>query len=236
MICHTANYVIKHENKNNFILFLKNGSDDTKRALYESIIQTMPQSFSFINPETKELHFQASSSNKIKIQHLLDFLKPRRLSWEQCLLLIGFLSKQLQELERRGYTIIGFSLQDIIMIDECVFLFVNNEYLFRFHNTTKTPTNKYINLVSPLKKPYFSSPEILQLTKIPAGIHYKSGYYSLASLVVYCLLEEYVFKGNEVKTEKELEFLLKPLYATKMYWFLKRCLVLNPENRQMLFI
>ena len=223
IICDTVNYVIKHETGNNFILFLKNGQNDTKYVLYESIIQTIPHSFSFINPETQELHFQAASSNKI--QHLF----PRRLSWEQCLLLIGFLSNQLQELEKRGYSMIGFNLQDIIMIDESVFLFMNNEYLFSFHN-------KYINLVSPLKKPYFSSPEILQLTKIPAGIHYKSCYYSLASLVVYCLLEEYIFKGNEVKTDKELEIILKPLFATKMYWFLKRCLVLNPENRRMLFI
>lgn len=225
MIIHnTSNYTITQERDYNFTLFLKNGSRDINRILYESLIKTIPHSFSFINPEKQELHFQAN-----KIHHLLDFLKPRRLSWEQCLLLIGFLSKQIQELEKRGYAIIGFNLQDIIMIDESVFLFVNNEYLFSFHNT-------YINLVTPLKKPYFSSPELLQLTKLPAKIHYKSCYYSLASLVVYCLLQEYVFKGNEVKTDKELNIILKPLYATKMYWFLKRCLALNPENRQMLFI
>lgn len=227
IICHTANYIITHENDDNFTLFLKNGQNDTKRCLYESIIKTIPHSFSFINPETQELHFQASSFNKI--QHLLDFLKNNRISWEQCLLLIGFLSKQIQELEKRGYSIIGFNLQDVIMLNESVFLFVNNEYLFSFHN-------KYVTLVTPLKKPYFSSPEILQLTKIPARIHYKSCYYSLASLVVYCLLEEYVFKGNEVKRDDELEITLKPLFATKMYWFLKRCFVLNPENRHMLFI
>lgn len=224
IICDTYNYVIKHENGNNFILYLKNGSHDTKRCLYESIIKTIPQSFSFTNPETQELHFQAN-----KIQHLLDFLKNNRISWEQCLLLIGFLSKQIQELEKRGYSIVGFNLQDITIIDESVFLFVNNEYLFPFHN-------KYVPLVTPLKKPYFSSPELLQLTKIPARIHYKNMYYSLACLVVYCLLEEYVFKGNEPYSDKELEIILKPLFATKMYWFLKRCLVLNPENRQMLFI
>uniref|UniRef100_A0A6C0E1U1 Protein kinase domain-containing protein n=1 Tax=viral metagenome TaxID=1070528 RepID=A0A6C0E1U1_9ZZZZ len=221
---HTSNYVIKHDNGNNFMLYLQNGSYDTKRCLYESIIKTIPQSFSFINPETQELHFQAN-----KIQLLLDFLKNNRVSWEQCLLLIGFLSKQIQELEKRGYAIVGFNLQDVIMLDESVFLFVNNEYLFPFNN-------KYVTLVTPLKKPYFSSPEILQLTKIPAKIHYKSCYYSLASLVVCCFLQEYVFKGNEVKKDHELETILKPLFATKMYWFLKRCFVLNPENRQMLFI
>ena len=227
IILNTMNYIIKHENNDNFTLFLKNGDNDAKHVLYESIIQTIPHSFSFINPETQELNFQSSSSNKI--QHLLDFLKTNRFSWEQCLLLIGYLSKQIQELEKQGYAIIGFNLQDIIILDGSVFLFMNNEYLFPF-------THQYINLMTPLKKPYFSSPEILQLTKIPARIHYKSCYYSLASLVVYCLLEKYTFKGNETKTAKEMEIILKPLFATKMYWFLKRCLVLNPENRQMLFI
>ena len=229
IINNTANYTITSHNENQFILNLKKGSYECKTVLYESIVKTLPHSFSFINPEKQELHFQASST---KIHNLLDFLKNNRLSWEQCMLLIGFLSKQIQELEKRGHSLLGFNLQDILMIDETVFLFVNNEYLFPIHNTISS----YITLIIPFQKPYFSSPELLQLTKLPSKIHYKSSYYSLASLVVYCLLEEYIFKGNEVKTNTDLEYILKPIYSTKMYWFLKRCLVPDPTNRKMLFI
>jgi len=222
-------YIITQYNENQFTLFLKNGSYESKSVLYESIIKTLPHSFSFINPEKQELHFQASQ----KIINLLDFLKKNRLSCEQCILLIGFLSKQIQELEKRGYTIIGFNLQDILMVDEYVFIFMNNEYLFQIHD--RTPMS-CITMLIPFQKPYFSSPELLQVTSLPSKLHYKSCYYSLASLVVYCLLEEYMFKGNEVKTDNEIENILKPLYSTKMYWFLKRCFASNPANRLMLFI
>jgi hypothetical protein len=62
--------------------------------------------------------------------------------------------------------------------------------------------------------------EIGNITTLPSKIHYQSSYYSLAALVIYCLLNK-----EKVETKGEdLETILKPIFYTKIYWFLKRCL------------
>jgi hypothetical protein len=61
------------------------------------------------------------------------------------------------------------------------------------------------------------NPEIGNITTLPSKIHYQSSYYSLAALIIYCLL-------NKDKVEENLETILKPIFYTKIYWFLKRCL------------
>lgn len=67
------------------------------------------------------------------------------------------------------------------------------------------------------------SPEISNITSLPSKIHYQSSYYSLAALVIYCLLNKDIQAIEEI-VEENLETLLKPIFYTKIYWFLKRCL------------
>ena len=87
----------------------------------------------------------------------------------------------------------------------------------------------------PYEKPYFSSPEIINTNKLPALIHYKSCYYSLGLLIVFCYFGEYLLKGNDIPSKESLEFSLKPIYLSKLYWFLLRCLQDNPEKRTLLY-
>ena len=82
--------------------------------------------------------------------------------------------------------------------------------------------------------PYFSNPELFKLTSLPSKIHYKCCYYSLGLLVVFSLLHTYLLVGNELKTSNEIDIILKPLYNTKIYWFLKRCLDDDINNRKIL--
>ena len=65
------------------------------------------------------------------------------------------------------------------------------------------------------------SPEISNITTLPSKIHYQSSYYSLAALVIYCFLNKTELEKLDVKKE---DTLLKPIFYTKIYWFLKRCL------------
>jgi hypothetical protein len=96
--------------------------------------------------------------------------------------------------------------------------------------------NKSIRLIEPLVKlPYFSSPEIIKITSIPASIPLETFYYSLASLVIYCLTNKYLFEGNDIKSEKEINEIISDtqfIKFGKLYWFLERCLYLNPRERK----
>ena len=182
--------------------------------IYYSIMQTKVLILPFID-EKKELHFQASS-----VYLLEDWLKQKKEDhfYEKMIYMIGCLSSQIQTLEKLGFYFLGFGLKDIVVVNDSFFFIVNNEYLVPFEKESRR-----INIMSPFVKPMFSSPEIIGLVKIPSWIFVDSCYYSLGALVLFCLCGEYLFKGNEIKNEKEIENILKPIAQTKMYWFLKRC-------------
>jgi len=69
------------------------------------------------------------------------------------------------------------------------------------------------------------------LTGIPSTVNWKSAYYSLASLVVYCLTHEHIL-GSKISPGE----ILDKLYATKLYWALMRCLESEPRDRYYLII
>ena len=82
----------------------------------------------------------------------------------------------------------------------------------------------------PIKPPYFSNPEILNLTTLQSYVNYKSCYYSLGLLVVFSLLKTYLLVNEEIDP------VIEPLYNTKIYWFIKRCLNTNINHRKILLI
>jgi hypothetical protein len=71
---------------------------------------------------------------------------------------------------------------------------------------------------------------------LPSEVDYKCCYYSLGSLVVFSLLHIYLLVGNELKTSEEINEIIEPLYNTKIYWFLKRCLDDDINNRKLLLV
>ena len=207
------NYSITQHNKTDYSLFIKGNS---KNILLESIIHLLP--FAFIDEE--ELYFKAEN-----VCSLQDFLK--KMDYDQCVNLIANISKQIEFLTKHHFTFIGFNLQDIIVVDEYIFFVSSLAYLY--------PITNNITFYIPFKKPYFSSPELIQLIELPGSISIKSCYYGIGGLVIYCLLGEYILKGNDIKSDSEIDLILKPIYLTKMYWFLKRSLQLLEKDRCLLF-
>jgi hypothetical protein len=55
-------------------------------------------------------------------------------------------------------------------------------------------------------------------------------------LIVFLLLDNYLLVGNELKTFEEIDKIIYPLYNTKIYWFLKRCLDDDINNRKLLLV
>ena len=148
----------------------------------------------------------------------------------KCIKMISDLTKQINYLSNINYGFYGFDIQDILVINDDLFLICSGDYLKSLTN------NSNIIFYEPIKNPYFGSPDILTLTSLPSTIDFKCIYYSLGALIVYCLLNEYLLVGNEIKSDEEIENKLIPLLDTKIYWFLKRCLKTNCKKRLMLLI
>jgi len=192
--------------------------------LYHTI-QQMLNSCHFEH-ETNSIFFSAEHVVPFK-KYILN-KKKTQLSHGECIKLINDLSKQILYLNKLGFGFYGFDISDILTIDN-TFIFCSTQFLLPLDGNS-------IIFTSPIKHPYFSNPELLELTSLPYEINYKCCYYSLGLLVIFSLLNIYLLVGNEFKTFEEIDKIIKPLYNTKIYWFLKRCLNDNINNRKLLLV
>jgi hypothetical protein len=152
--------------------------------------------------------------------------KYNKMSEPECAKLIIHLTTQIKYLEDLNYVLYGYDLNDILVINGDTFIIANSNYILPVEN------NMFF-FYNPNIMPFFSSLELLNLTSLPASIHYKSSYYSLGVLVVFCLLNRQLL---ETMNDKMIEAILSPVYYSKIYWFIKRCLNKNCEERVLLYI
>lgn len=197
--------------------------------LFKSMINTHLLSFAFI--ENNSLHFQAES-----VYLLYDFLNDNKndknklsLNVEQILLMLFSISKQIISLEKLGYTFYGFSLNDIIIVNKQYYFILNYNYILPIYDNC-------ITFLYPLEKPTFISPEILNLVSLPSNITFKSIYYSLGVFIIYLLFDINILKGNDILPIEEIDKILYPIYGSKLYWCVKRCLQINLDNRFLLYV
>ena len=162
-----------------------------------------------------------------KVSNLEEMLRNSRMCQNICVKMIYCILRQLEELNKCP-TKLGFygvDLSDILIINEDIFVIASASYL------------RYIlsdNLVfySPFHMPMFSSPEVLSIKSLPGEVHYKCFYYSLGKLCMHCLFND---KEKEKEKDKDKD-VLETISYTKMYWFLKRCLASDPNERSLLFM
>jgi hypothetical protein len=139
-------------------------------------------------------------------------------------------------LEKTSNTIIGYTPDDIIVINDEKFAFLGSELVANFDADTEQAM-----ISCPFSTTdFFFSPELIKIREIPAYIHYKTSYFSLACLIIYAILgddEFYIEYLRHKQIEKIIEYLDKhPIKQTKIYWLLSRCLVEDPNNRSILLI
>jgi len=192
--------------------------------LYNTIKKLIKSSH--FDHETNSIFFIAENIIPFK-KYILE-QKNKQLSYIQCIKLIDDLSKQIFYLNKIGYGFYGFDISDILTIDNN-FIFCSTQYLLPLDNNS-------ITFTSPIKQPYFSNPELFKLTTLPSKISYKCCYYSLGLLVVFSLFNNNLLVGNEVQPSVQIDKYLQPLYNTKIYWFLKRCLDDDINNRKLLLV
>ena len=155
------------------------------------------------------------------------------MSHELALRMTFFLSTQLSYLLRNTQKcFFKYEKEKILVIDEEIFVYLSNEEL-----VDREKENLLINL--PFSHDGFLSPELLKLNYIPAKINFKTIYYSLGLMIVYCLTEVNLLedkKGHEEPLNEVLNELLKPIIGTKLYYFLVRSLDKEPKNRSLNYI
>jgi hypothetical protein len=139
-------------------------------------------------------------------------------------------------LEKTSSTILGYNPEDIIVINDEKFAFLGSELVANFDEDTEEAM-----ISCPFStKDFFFSPEMIKIKEIPAYIHYKTSYFSLACLIIYAILgddEFYVEYLRHKQIDKIIECLDKhPIKHTKIYWLLSRCLVEEPKNRSIILI
>lgn len=161
-----------------------------------------------------------------KVFSLRELLSQRRekLQYFEGVKLAQCIGQQLFYLEKYAHTFSWFNLDDILVIDESSFICIALEQLMpvdafgRIWFTTPF-TNKYPHI----------APEIQRLMTLPSYATYKAAYYSLGSLITFCLA---VDDEKSTKMPLRLEFIAD----TKLYWFILRCIDSEPSARLLLFV
>ena len=131
--------------------------------------------------------------------------------------------KQIKFFEQNQFGLLFVSPEDIIVISNDIYVIANMDAF-------KRENNGILVVDTPYKKDNFKSPEFHSIRSLPYRVSYKSGYYSVACVGVYCL-----FKVN-IHDKSDIDEMLLPILQTSLYWFLKRALNKNLKERFLILI
>jgi hypothetical protein len=213
------NYKISKINNYTYGLFIKD--DEYRNILYSSILPLLRHAF----------HNKQKSSIFItceKIISLYDYLleNDNLLTYEQVLNIIHTMSIQINFLYEKKYGFYGIDLNDVIVINNNIFLIVSDKNLLKIDR--HDDTNELLIIDKMIHVPLFNNPEIIKIKELPAKINYKCIHYSLGLFICYCLF------GSDI-LEKNIEEPLETISFTKLYFFLKRCFD-DLDERCLLFV
>lgn len=208
-----SGYSITRDDEFSCMLNITNSamSNESLQLFFQSIMHVLPTSYL---TDENMIHFV--SSNFVSLSEI-----SRPMSALHCTFMVDCLSKQIMYLKKYNIGFYGIDLGDVIVIDECYFCICNPRL---FSNIIG---NK-LRLCTPIKKPKFCAPELKMASKLPVELFYQVGYYSIGLLILHCLN---ISNENEYTLQSAETF-----HGTKLYWFVKRCIASNPEDRRMLFI
>jgi hypothetical protein len=197
-------------------------------------LYNIPHSF-----ENDKISFECLSIQSFK-EYLIhnDFTK---LPYEEVIKFIYDIGILIKSLEKYNNFIFCFSLKDIIVVNNSIFLFINTNKI-----VNKSNRSNYIQLNYPIsteKELQFISNKI-NIDSLPFNCHYSYSYYNLGLMIVY-LLSGQMYESESCKEnnnnlnmsfKKKNDELLLPYIGTKLHFFLMRCLSDNSNDRRFLYI
>ena len=211
----------------------------TSYSLVNSLIKSRLIAGSSTNESYNIITFKAESVKTLK-KYLHDYNKNKgriNLLISDSAKMIRSLVIQLKYLlEKESSTILGYSPEEIIVINDDTFVFVGSELIADFDVDTE-----HAMISCPFSpKDFFFSPELLIIKELPAYVHFKISYFSLACLIINVITGENEFYSEYLRDKQPTKILDQlnnhPVKETKIYWLLSRCLVEDPKNRSIIFI
>lgn len=118
-----------------------------------------------------------------------DFIPSGNLfSYNQALMLIGCLTTQLSTLRRNRLSLTQLNLESIFVIDASVFIMLDPEMV------TSISSSGMMTFLEPIvvNESSFCCPEIENRTIVPFNCHCNCVYYSFASMLYYCMFNDYL--------------------------------------------
>jgi hypothetical protein len=150
-----------------------------------------------------------------------------RMSYNTVCRLIWCLVRQQELLEKAGLAFFSLAFEDILVVDEWNFFCANPSICLPISSKGTIVFN------SPFERNKFSSPELMNIDKIPASVSVKTFYYSLASLAFFCFFRKHYTYSN---SDLEMYSCFQSILYTKLHWFFKRALETDVDKRMLLFI
>lgn len=158
------------------------------------------------------------------------------LPYEEVIKFIYDIGILIKSLEKENNFIFCFSLKDIIVIDNSIFLFINTNKI-----VNKSKKSEYIKLNYPIsnEKDFEFISNKINTTSLPFNCHYSYSYYNFGLMICYLLTGKSYERDKEKENKQYNKYnseLLLPYVGTKLYFFLMRCLSDNDSNRCFLYI
>ena len=159
--------------------------------------------------------------NKIIIQSengvtLNNFIKKHNFNYNDALQFVSCMGNLLASIVPYGKSFLFLSLDDITVIDNEWYIITNMDKLVNIIDDDN------ILLDTPIEiKEKLIPPEIKNINTLPFITNVSCIYYSIALLTIYCM---------------KINLNLNEIYDTKLYFFLKRCLLNEPEDRYYILI
>jgi hypothetical protein len=232
IICSTKEFDIYMDKKKHSLFKITNKNNHNCLSLFYSIVKPL-----IVNSATIVNNNNDSSSLVIKTMSIKTFAQFKeqqkmingsyKLPYTTILNIIICLSKQLSYLlESETKCFYNFDPDNILVVDDCKFLYFSTEHL-------KDIKNNNLYVYSPIKKNMgYLSPELHNVSSIPIIIHYKTIFYSLGLFIINNLVDE--LTSND--TQEVLMDCIVHIRGTKLYYFLERCLQDEPSKRFLIYV
>jgi hypothetical protein len=149
------------------------------------------------------------------------------MSYKTILNSIVYLSNQISYLlENEQKCFYTFDPDNILVVDDCKFLYLSNEHL-------KDVKDENLYIYSPIKNNIgYLSPELRNVVSIPIIMSYKTIFYSLGLFVINIFLDESI--NNDV--QEVLMESIDSIRGSQLYYFLERCLHNEPTKRFLIYL
>ena len=212
--------LIKEGNK--YIIEFDSVTDNTI-ALVRSLTKTRIIQGATITKDYKTFKFPAQT-----VTTLETFFLSKKATISQAAQILEILTKQLEYLiKQESKTILGFAPNKVLLINDETPAYLGLELVADVAEGSNLATISGLFDI----KTFFAAPELHKIKVLPAQVHFKVSYYSLACLIISLLIET---DGKEELTIKHLD--THPIKNTKLYWLLSRCLLEDPNKRSIIFI